>query len=332
MMIDAVMYGMIPRAKMANCVSAPPENRFRKPSDALGSRLLCSVLDRLVGRRPAPGCARPSRYSAIMSSVNRILFRRSGTLNMFFRLVSNAAAPSGPELVRPSRPEARSAVGELVALGRRTAVARTAAASVSTVPPAAVMAASADFEKPCAFTVTARLISPRPSTLTRAPLWARPRSWSDLGRRPRSRPVLVEHVEVDGLVLDPERVVEALQLRDPLLQRHLAALEAARRPCCGPAGPWCRGRRSCRPCRRCRDRPACGRGASRAPASARRLSWRHFSVTSPGDGLDRDEVGDPGDHPADLGTVGQGVRLADAPQAERAQRAAVLRLVADART
>ncbi len=32
MMIDAVMYGMIPRAKMANWLSAPPENRLRKPS------------------------------------------------------------------------------------------------------------------------------------------------------------------------------------------------------------------------------------------------------------------------------------------------------------
>ena len=31
------------------------------------------------------------------------------------------------------------------------------------------------------------------------------------------------------------------------------------------------------------------------------------------DGLDRHEVGDPCDHPSDLGTVGQGVRLADAP-------------------
>ena len=31
MMIDEVMYGMIPSAKTANCVSAPPENRFRKP-------------------------------------------------------------------------------------------------------------------------------------------------------------------------------------------------------------------------------------------------------------------------------------------------------------
>src|SRR5262249_49946005 len=37
---------------------------------------------------------------------------------------------------------------------------------------------------------------------------------------------LLERVEVDGLVLDPERVVEALQLREAHVQRQLTALEA----------------------------------------------------------------------------------------------------------
>jgi hypothetical protein len=31
-MIDEVMYGMIPRAKTASCVSAPPENRLMNES------------------------------------------------------------------------------------------------------------------------------------------------------------------------------------------------------------------------------------------------------------------------------------------------------------
>ena len=31
MMMDAVMYGMMPRAKTAKELSAPPENRLRKP-------------------------------------------------------------------------------------------------------------------------------------------------------------------------------------------------------------------------------------------------------------------------------------------------------------
>ena len=32
MMIDAVMYGMMPRANTATRLSAPPENRLRKPT------------------------------------------------------------------------------------------------------------------------------------------------------------------------------------------------------------------------------------------------------------------------------------------------------------
>src|SRR3954466_11180908 len=35
-----------------------------------------------------------------------------------------------------------------------------------------------------------------------------------------------------------------------------------------------------------------------------------------GDRLDNHEVRDPGEHATDLGTVGQGVRMADTPQAE----------------
>src|SRR5690606_20010766 len=38
----------------------------------------------------------------------------------------------------------------------------------------------------------------------------------------------LDDVQVDGLVLDPERVVEALELRDAHVERHLAALEPGR--------------------------------------------------------------------------------------------------------
>ena len=34
-MIDAVTYGMIPSAKIANCESAPPEKRLSRPSTVL---------------------------------------------------------------------------------------------------------------------------------------------------------------------------------------------------------------------------------------------------------------------------------------------------------
>ena len=42
-----------------------------------------------------------------------------------------------------------------------------------------------------------------------------------------------------------ERVLEALQLRQPHVQRHLPALEARPGPGSGPWCPWCRDRRSC---------------------------------------------------------------------------------------
>ena len=46
MMIDAVMYGMIPSAKIANWVSAPPEKSWRKPTTPPpGLRLALELLD-----------------------------------------------------------------------------------------------------------------------------------------------------------------------------------------------------------------------------------------------------------------------------------------------
>ena len=47
MMIDAVMYGMIPRKKTETLVIAPPENRSRKPTtpelvDWFWSALICA--------------------------------------------------------------------------------------------------------------------------------------------------------------------------------------------------------------------------------------------------------------------------------------------------
>src|SRR5688572_1613180 len=63
--------------------------------------------------------------------------------------------------------------------------------------------------------------------------------------------------------------------------------------------------------------------------------WRSWILymellASVADGLfDGDQVRDPGDHAADLGTVREGVGLADAAQAQGPQRAAGLGLGAD---
>ena len=65
MMIDAVMYGMIPRKKTETLVIAPPENRSRKPTTPALVDWSCSVLDLREVDVRAPGCAsragRPAR-------------------------------------------------------------------------------------------------------------------------------------------------------------------------------------------------------------------------------------------------------------------------------
>ena len=62
MMIDAVMYGMIPRKKIATLVIAPPENRSRKPTHtAVALGVVLQLLDRARSRRTEPGCATPTR-------------------------------------------------------------------------------------------------------------------------------------------------------------------------------------------------------------------------------------------------------------------------------
>src|SRR5438067_826899 len=86
MMIELVMYGMIPSENTANFVSAPPENR------SMNWRRLCwlpwmawaSALTLMLGT----GTWEPSRYTAMIITVNRIFLRRSGILNALTKALS----------------------------------------------------------------------------------------------------------------------------------------------------------------------------------------------------------------------------------------------------
>ncbi len=149
-----------------------------------------------------------------------------------------------------------SAVGEGVALGRWTAVAE-GRREHGHGPAGRLMAADRGLREAVGRDRNGRVSSPRPSTLTRPCLWTRPASRRVSGVTTGAVEGL-EGVEVDDHVLDAERVLEPLELRDALLQGQLAALEAGLDVACGPSGPWCRGRRSCRPCRRCHGRPGAG--------------------------------------------------------------------------
>jgi hypothetical protein len=42
---------------------------------------------------PGTGMCDPNRYNAIIINVNKILFRRSGILNTFFKLESTVSTP-----------------------------------------------------------------------------------------------------------------------------------------------------------------------------------------------------------------------------------------------
>jgi len=83
MMIDAVMYGMIPSAKIAAPVSAPPENRSRNPIAPDAECFLRAVSDRKSTY--GTGTYEPTRKMKMMKIVKKILFRRSGTRNMLRR-------------------------------------------------------------------------------------------------------------------------------------------------------------------------------------------------------------------------------------------------------
>ena len=130
------------------------------------------------------------------------------------------------------------------------------------------------------------------------------------------------------LVLDPERVVEALELRDPHVQRHLAALEADRD---GAAGLLALGAAAGGLAALAADAAAdaaSALGSSPARASDRGLFMTHLldvasTVT---------RCGTRAIMPRISGRSGRVFDLPMPPQAEGAQRAAVLGLRADAPT
>src|SRR5918997_1294661 len=105
---------MIPSPKMAKRVSAPPENRAKNPSTP-PSRDWSSSCWTASKSTPGVGTWDPNRYRAMTRSVKRILFRRSGTRNTFFKLESTWQ-------LLGRRVSARLPVGEGVPLGWRTAV------------------------------------------------------------------------------------------------------------------------------------------------------------------------------------------------------------------
>ena len=94
MMMLAVMYGMIPSAKIENEPNAPPENRSRKPSAPCDFTPSWNCLMASLSM-PGTRIATPRRYSATMARVNKILLRRSATLKMFFKFENTRDSSAG---------------------------------------------------------------------------------------------------------------------------------------------------------------------------------------------------------------------------------------------
>ena len=89
-MMLAVMYGMIPSAKIASCSSAPPENSWiiwYRPAaspEVAWARHWFTLTMFTFG----VGMTEPSRKTARMKSVNRIFLRRSGVRSAFAKAES----------------------------------------------------------------------------------------------------------------------------------------------------------------------------------------------------------------------------------------------------
>src|ERR1700733_1589388 len=127
---------MTPRPKTARRTSAPPLKRLRKPSTPDDEAEL-SRFCRRDQLTPGTGMLAPIWYRAMTASVKTTLLRRSGTLKMLASRESIALTSVRARRCHRFIRALPEAGGRPWAYGRGT---------LSTLPPAAVIAASADLE------------------------------------------------------------------------------------------------------------------------------------------------------------------------------------------
>ena len=243
---------------------------------------------------------------------------------MFLRLDSTGWAPGQQRCQRQRG--SRSAVGELVALGRRAAIAPRLGQDLN---------GTAGGGDGCLGRLRERVGLDRDGSAELAP----PEDLDEGALVGEARPCRTAGLtSVSPASSRTSRLMPWYSTRNGLLKplsfgiRCGAASGRPRSrsgPCCGPSGPWCRGRRSCRPCRRCR-----GRRASCAwfePGAGFR-SWIfigsaicYFASSTVM------RCGTRASMPRISGRSGRVLVLPMRPQAERPEGAAVLGLGADGR-
>src|SRR5229473_3453916 len=90
-MIDAVMYGMMPRAKIVKRRRLPPLNKSKMPRTDP-----CPCWKSISSTRvlmPGVGMCAPMRYTASSARVNNTLFRKSGMRKRFRKASKNLFIP-----------------------------------------------------------------------------------------------------------------------------------------------------------------------------------------------------------------------------------------------
>ena len=224
-MIDAVMYGMIPRKKIGDVRDRAAREQVEEPDDAAVVRPVLQVLDRARSRRTEPAGARRAGRRAMMHDREEDLVAQVGHPEHVPQAGEHGGATSSPG---PDGTAAALAVGQCVPTSRRAAVAPRRGDDLDACRRPPRSPASRPREKACARTVSAFVSSPRPRTLTRPRLATRPLRAQDSGVDLGAGVEGLERVEVHDRVLDPERVLEALRLRRAAVQRRLATLEAGR--------------------------------------------------------------------------------------------------------
>src|SRR5262245_24648826 len=116
-MMDAVMYGMMPRANTVRRRILPPANISKKPKiEPCCEEKNSAHFWRLI---PGVGIWLPRRYTASSPRVNRSRLRRSGTRKMFANASKNFMVPFDPALLAWSANHLRLAAGLLDLLQRR---------------------------------------------------------------------------------------------------------------------------------------------------------------------------------------------------------------------
>ncbi len=282
-MIDAVMYGMIPRKKIATLVIAPPAKRSRKPTTPPFVRVVLEVLDRREvdvghGQVRAEPVDRDDddREEDLVPQVGRPGTCSAGGTAWRVRLQRDrpgqgpVSLPDGP-VNRSGRARCGSAVGErVVGAGRRSPVAPRRREDLGGATRRRRWRCGRPAEKACAFTVSGLVTLAAAEHLDQTTLGDEALGRAACRGRRSPRPRTPRRCRGSPRGTRPGTGSGSPWPSGSGGERRLTALEPGLDGVAGALALVCRGRRSCRPCRRCRARRA--RRSRREPGAGFR-SW-----------------------------------------------------------